>query len=74
MMAVLIYNDRFRIRTITYTCNPHKFEIPTLRFPRKVPVIPCKHLQCRNCGLKVKVKSILDKIFLKFLHWTPIFF
>ena len=29
-----------------YTCNPHKFEIPTLGFPRKDPVNPCKHLQC----------------------------
>ena len=28
------------------TCNPHKFEIPALRFPCRVPVIPCKHLQC----------------------------
>ena len=34
-------------RDCGYTCNPHKFEIPALRFPCKVPVIPCKHLQCR---------------------------
>ena len=29
-----------------YTCNPCNFEIPALRFPCKVPAIPCKHLQC----------------------------
>ena len=29
-----------------YTCNPGKFEIPALKFPCKVPVNPCKHLQC----------------------------
>ena len=29
-----------------YTCNPHKFEIIALWFPCRVPVIPCKHLQC----------------------------
>ena len=33
-------------RDCGYTCNPHKFEIPALQFPRKDPVIPCKHLQC----------------------------
>ena len=33
-------------RDCGYTCNPHKFEIPALRFPRRPPVIPCKHLQC----------------------------
>ena len=34
-------------RDCGYTCNPHKFEIPALRFPCRVPAIPCKHLQCR---------------------------
>ena len=33
-------------RDCGYTCNPHKFEIPALRFPCRVPVNPCKHLQC----------------------------
>ena len=33
-------------RDCGYTCNPHKLEIPALRFPCRVPVIPCKHLQC----------------------------
>ena len=33
-------------RDCGYTCNPHKFENPALRFPCRVPVIPCKHLQC----------------------------
>ena len=33
-------------RDCGYTCNPHKFEIRVLQFPCKVPVIPCKHLQC----------------------------
>ena len=33
-------------RDCGYTCNPHKFEIPALWFPRKDPVIPCKHLHC----------------------------
>ena len=35
-------------RDCGYTCNPHKFEIPALRFPCRVPVIPCKHLQCNS--------------------------
>ena len=35
-----------KYRDCRYTCNPHKFEIPALRFPCRVPVIPCKHLQC----------------------------
>ena len=33
-------------RDCGHTCNPHKFEIPALRFPCRVPVNPCKHLQC----------------------------
>ena len=33
-------------RDCRYTCNPHKFEFPALRFPHRVPVNPCKHLQC----------------------------
>ena len=33
-------------RNSGYTCNPHKVEIPALRFPRRVPANPCKHLQC----------------------------
>ena len=33
-------------RDCRYTCNPHKFKIPALRFPCRVPAIPCKHLQC----------------------------
>ena len=33
-------------RDCGYTCNPHKFEIPALLFPCRVPVNPCKHLQC----------------------------
>ena len=39
-------------RNCGYTCNPRKFEIPALRFPRKVPVNPCKHLQCRQSFIK----------------------
>ena len=35
-----------KLRGLWVTCNPHKFEIPTLRFPYKPPVNPCKHLQC----------------------------
>ena len=31
-----------------YTCKPCNFEIPALRFPRKDPVNPCKHLQCAS--------------------------
>ena len=42
----LIYLKNYR--DCGYTCNPRKFEIPTLWFPRKVPVNPCKHLQCRK--------------------------
>ena len=30
------------------TCNPYKFEIPTLGFPRKDHLNPCKHLQCSD--------------------------
>ena len=40
----MIYFKNYR--DCGYTCNPRKFEIPALRFPRKVPVNPCKHLQC----------------------------
>ena len=40
----MIYFKNYR--DFGYTCNPCKFEIPALRFPRKVPVNPCKHLQC----------------------------
>ena len=36
----------FDYKDCGYTCNPHKFEIPALQFPRKVPVNHCKHLQC----------------------------
>ena len=35
-------------RDCGYTCNPHKFEIPAVRFPCRVPVIPCKNLQCTS--------------------------
>ena len=35
-----------KLQGLRVTCNPHKFEIPALRFPRKDPVNPCKHLQC----------------------------
>ena len=38
--------DISNYRDCGYTCNPHKFEIPALRFPCRVPAIPCKHLQC----------------------------
>ena len=31
-------------------CNPHKFEIPAFQFPCRVPVIPCKHLQCMSAN------------------------
>ena len=41
----LIYFKNYR--DCGFTCNPRKFEIPALRFPRRVPVNPCKHLQCR---------------------------
>ena len=52
-----------------YTCNPHKFEIPALGFPRKDPVNPCKHLQCGSPAtasvmyFTVKVTSI-NKVFI----------
>ena len=35
-------------RDCGYTWNPHKFEIPALWFSRRVPVNPCKHLQCSH--------------------------
>ena len=37
-----------KLQGLRVTCNPHKFEIPALRFPRKDPVNPCKHLQCSS--------------------------
>ena len=44
-MEIIVWN--FKSTGIAvYTCNPHKSEIPALRFPNRVPVIPCKHLQC----------------------------
>ena len=44
-------------RDCGYTCNPHKFEIPALRFPRRPPVIPCKHLQCTLSNLFSKSQN-----------------
>ena len=35
-----------KLQGLWVACNPHKFEIPTLWFPYKPPVNPCKHLQC----------------------------
>ena len=34
------------LQALHVTCKPCKFEIPADSFPRKVPVNPCKHLQC----------------------------
>jgi hypothetical protein len=34
-----------KLQGLRVTCNPCKFEIPALRFPRKDPVNPCNHLQ-----------------------------
>ena len=60
-------------RDCGYTCNPHKFEIPALRFPRKVTVNPCKHLQC-NIPKVAKVSSlqclVLLHYWLCFVYWT----
>ena len=50
----MIYFKNYR--DCGYTCNPRKFEIPALRFPRKVSVNPCKHLQC-TC-IQKKVSSL----------------
>ena len=47
----LIYFKNYR--DCGYTCNPRKFEIPALWFPRKVPVNPWKHLQCRHILLQL---------------------
>ena len=60
----LIYFKNYR--DYRYTCNPRKFEIPALRFPRKVPVNPCKHLQC----------TIHKKVFAAdfILAWPTTFF
>ena len=46
------------VRDFGYTCNPRKFEIPALRFPRKVPVNPYKHLQRRKC-IKFAVQGVV---------------
>ena len=39
-----------------YTCNPCKFEIPTLRFPRKFPVIPFSTSKYGNRGTNLVQK------------------
>ena len=46
-------------RDCRYTCNLHKFDIPALRFPRKDPVIPCKHLQCGPFRSKNRLLGII---------------
>ena len=51
-------------RDCRYTCNPHKFEIPALRFPHRVPVIPCKHLQCSMYCIFLKLLPYPYTIFL----------
>ena len=51
-------------RDCGYTCNPHKFEIPALWFPRRDPVNPCKHLQCMYCD------AALVFVYMK-LPWKP---
>ena len=48
-----------KLQGLWVTCNPHKFEIPALRFPYKPPVNPCKHLQCINTLLKHKHINII---------------
>ena len=35
-----------KLQGLRVTCNPYRFKIPALQFPRKDPVNPCKHLQC----------------------------
>ena len=45
-------------RDCGYTCNPHKFAIPALRFPSRVPVNPYKHLQCTNKQTSKKTNKI----------------
>ena len=50
-------------RDCGYTCNPHKFEIPALQFPCKVPVIPCKHLQCTTTTYIHTTKDSLAPLF-----------
>ena len=60
-------------RDCGYTCNPHKFEIPALQFPCRVPVIPCKHLQCTSARqikimlhLSTQLHTLVHKCFLHF--------
>ena len=51
-------NQRFQnYRDCKHTCNCLKFEIPALQFPRKDPVNPCKHLQCRKTASIIFFKS-----------------
>ena len=61
-------------RDCGYTCNPHKFEIPALRFPRKDPVNPCKHLQCTGDHSKYRAKQehpvVNFAIFKNYKFWN----
>ena len=54
-----------KLQGLWVTCNPHKFEIPALWFPRRVPVNPCKHLQCSH--------SIQVSIFQNVVHPVGLF-
>ena len=57
-------------RDCGYTCNPHKFEIPTLRFPCRVPVIPCKDLQCRFSPSPQFQWGLYQTFFSPILDWN----
>ena len=51
-----------KLQGLWVTCNPHKFEIPALRFPYKPPVNPCKHLQCTFGSVKEILLTELNEV------------
>ena len=53
-----------------HTCKPCNSEIPALRFPRKDPINPCKHLQCSKELTVLICKLCLEKSYLSQQgHW-----
>ena len=69
----LIYFKNYRY--CRYTCNPRKFENPALQFPRKVPVNPCKHLQCTVSCTRANAFPVFyrNNFNIRFLEFCNIF-
>ena len=47
-IPVTSYSLQKRLQGMRVACKPCKFEIPARQYPYKIPVKPCKHLQCKE--------------------------